>query len=175
MKLDKHTLIWTGGIAGATALALLAVTRPQMQRISQTVADVNQQQTEELASAELVHLIAELEAEVAKLSETSANFDERVPQGEQLGAFLEELARAASSHDLQAGDIQPGKPVRSKDVVALPITFRVQGPFREVFDFVKAIEGMERLTLVERFTTELDKNSGDVSAELRVKVYYRAT
>ena len=116
-----------------------------------------------------------LQHEVDSLTAHIADFDQRIPEQEMLGPFLEALARSAEEHKLRPDAIEPGAPIRCPGVVGLPIVFKVHGPFKDVYALVKDIEHTPRLTQVERFEAKsTDDKPGTVSAELHLRIFSRA-
>jgi Tfp pilus assembly protein PilO len=116
-----------------------------------------------------------LEQEVARLQDTTAAFNDQIPVGENLGTFLQDLGRIAEHRQVRLEQIEPGNAVPSDRVFALPVTFKVHGSFKRVFDLIQDIEKMPRLTLIERLETHADRDvSGEVTAQLKLRVYYRA-
>lgn len=175
MRLRGQELIWTVGIAAVTVAYLSLVTRPQVWELSDLSRQIaaargeqNQDHLEEQA-------LDELTREIDRLSARAAQYSVMVPREEMLGTFLEELARITQDNQLRTEHIEPGKPVRSQQVVALPIALGVRGPFPAVFGMIRDIERMDRLTQVEMLQTSTTPESpGTTLAELRLKVFFQA-
>jgi len=176
MKLDKHVITWMAGIVLATVAFLSLVTGPQMGRVRTVMARIDSEQRDHQVADETSQRIKQLEQEVDRLQELTFAFNDQIPVGENLGAFLQDLGRFAERRRVRLEEIQPGDPLRSDKVIALPITFNVHGPFKQVFDLIQDVERMPRLTLVERLETSSDAESpGTVTAQLRLRVYFRAS
>jgi Tfp pilus assembly protein PilO len=176
MKLDKHVITWLVGIVLVTAAFLSLVTGPQMSRIQTVMDQIDSEEHDQEVADETSHRIAVLEREVTRLQERTAAFSDQIPVGENLGRFLQDLGRFAEQRQVQLGEIEPGDPLQSDKVIALPITFNVHGPFKQVFDLIQDVEQMPRLTLVERLETSTDDQTpGTVTAQLRLRVYFRTS
>ena len=68
-----------------------------------------------------------LEGEVNKLRQRVGRFDLQVPVQDQLGSYLESLAGVAQAHQLRPEAIEPGTPIRSRELFAVPIVVKVHG------------------------------------------------
>ena len=173
---NRNAVIWTTGIVAASAAGFGLMVRPQMQRLAR-LSDEVQQEQQAVQGADAIHAeMSRLKAEVEALNGRTSSFDKLVPEGERLGAFLEELARCAQNRQLKAEEIQPGKAVRSARITALPIACTLRGSFQGVFGLIKDLERMERLTLIDRLETKAQPgDSGEVVAQLNLRVYFRAS
>ena len=152
------------------------VMAPQMGRIRTVMAQIDSEQWNHKVADDTSRRIKALEQEVARLQDRTAAFNDQIPVGENLGVFLQDLGRFAERRRLELGEVEPGDPLRSDKVTALPITFNVHGPFKRVFDLIQDIERMPRLTLVEQLETSTDDQApGTVTARLRLRVYFRTS
>jgi Tfp pilus assembly protein PilO len=176
MTARKHTLIWTGGIVAVTVGFLSLVTGPQIGRIQSAMADIDAEQHDQEVADETSVRIKVLEREVAELQSGTAAFNDQIPVGEHLGTFLQDLGQFAEQRQVRLEEIEPGSALQSDKLIALPITLSVHGPIKQVFGWIQDVERMPRLTLVERIETIADqKMPGQVTAQLRMRVYYRAS
>jgi Tfp pilus assembly protein PilO len=176
MRIDRHTLLWVAGILGVTAGFLGVVTRSQWNRIAELEASLAQERSKALAVRTDTQIVPRLEQELAGLTEQTKDFEQRLPAGQELGEFLETLARSAQEHGLRADAIEPGASAQEHGVVGLPIVLRVSGAFPNLFALLQDLEGMPRLTRVEQFRTEaVEDRPGVVSAEMHLRIFYRAS
>jgi len=176
MKSDKTTVIWAGAVVVATAGFLLLVTRPQVGRLRGLADQSRSAQAAQAMSRHDLRAIEELQQEVEELTARAANFDAQIPRHKTAAPFLGDLARFAEARKLRLARIEPGEPVRSAEIVALPIALRVRGPFPVVYGLIQDIERMTRLTRIDRFETEADdENSGSVSASVSLRIFFRAS
>ena len=173
MKVNRHTIVWTGAVAVVTAGFLGGVTWPQLRRgkaLTDQIAILSGQQP---GSSHYMEAIAKAERELERIGKETADFNQRVPQDKSLGAFLEELARCADACRLQPDEIQPGEPVQTAEVFSLPIEFSVRGPFPAVYKLMQSIEQMPRLTCVDRFEVLTDGDDpAHVSAQVSLRIFY---
>ncbi len=176
MRLDKITIVWTVVVLAVTAGFLSLVTRPQLKRLSELGDQIQAKRTEQALGRQDVKAIEAMQQEADELMASATDFDGRIPKQESLGVFLEDLARLTEAHKLRPETIEPGKPVRSSKVVALPITFRIRGPFPAIHGLIQDIERMPRLTQVERFETETDPETPEIaSAEVSLRIFFQAS
>ncbi|GMV98724.1 MAG: type 4a pilus biogenesis protein PilO [Phycisphaerae bacterium] len=170
---DRHSLIWAAGILAVSAGYLLLVERPRIQRMGRLNEEVAQRTGDLATRAQSLETLARTGREVASLAARVADFDDRIPSQPRVGPLLEDLARVAEKRRLASDAIQPGEPVRTSEVVALPIAMKVRGPFAAVHGFVSDVEAMHRLIRFERFSVSVDdEHPGLVKADLGMKVFY---
>jgi Tfp pilus assembly protein PilO len=169
----RHDLLWTAGIAAITALFLIAVTKPQFGRARELKQSLHEEHGMASTGRSDLQELPRMQAEVNALREQVRDFEERVPARDELGAYLEQLARVAQEHQLRPDAIEPSPPVRSRDLLAVPIVLKVHGPFREVYGLLKDILSLPRLTQVRRFDAKvLADRPGEVQAEMQLRVFY---
>jgi len=174
LRIDKHTTIWCLGISAIAGGYLFFVAKPQMARIRSAKAAIELGNAQNIANEADRELRSQLQKEVNTLIMLTEAYEEKIPGSQQLGTFLEELARLAKAQRLLLGKVEPGAPIHAPEGTALPIAFEVQGSFIAVFEFIKDIEHMPRMTHVESFTCEGDfKDPGMVTVDITVKIFYR--
>jgi len=175
IRVDKTTVIWTGAVLAVTAGFLTLVTRPQMRRLAEVERQIRADRSAVEEQQQRAQLAKELEGEVAQASAQVADLETRLPQQEMLGTFLEQLARFTEAHKLRPDEIQPGQPVRSAKAVALPIVFRVRGPFPAIYGLMQDIERLPRLTQIESFEAKtVPDDPGTAQAEVSLKIFFQA-
>jgi len=173
---DSRSLVWAAAVLAVSAGYALLIAKPRIARARELNRELQSERAELNARVQWLEVIARAEKEAAVLATRTANFEERIPAGPQLGGFLEELARLAKKHDLQSDTIQPGEAVRLAEVNALPIIIKVRGSFAGLHALFQDMERMPRLTRVEQLKAVSDpEHPGMVAAELNVKVFYRTT
>lgn len=175
IRCDKQALIWTGAFAAITAGYLLGVARPQASRLRGLSRQIQSNRTAQQAGQAELDALASLQPELDRLAALAADFSLKVPHDEGLGALLEDLARFSERNHLHTERIEPGQPIRSEQVVALPIALGVRGSFPGIHGLIRDIERMPRLAQIGWLKTQTDEeNPGIASAELTLRVYYQA-
>ena len=176
MKLDRQAITWTLGVLAITAGFVLVITRAQFRRFDEVKTLIKGEQTELTLGRSTPQANESVRQEVKQLAARVGNYDAMVPEQANVGLFLEELARFAHARSIVQDAIEPGAPLETDGIAALPITLRLRGSFSSVYGFIQDIEHMKRMTQVERFkTTVSDEKPGEVSADLKLHVFYRAS
>jgi len=111
-----------------------------------------------------------MQEEIRRL-ETGLNvFDQAVPNGGDLGGFLEQVADAARQQTGAGGRLDPEvtpletsaaayhPPGLSDDVVVLPVRMSLSGGFESVHGFLGSLRSMPRLARVSRLEVERNSN-----------------
>ncbi len=175
ISIDRRSILWATGILVATAAFGGLVVRPQLGRLATLSAMIDREQAEITVGQNSPQSIAQLQQEVEELARRAAQFDRQIPRDADLGGFLQSLAEFAQAHQLRPDSIKPGVPVAYAEVTGLPIAIRVRGPFQAIFDWVKDIEQLPRLTQMERCAVTAEAESDAVTAELDFRVFFRAS
>jgi Tfp pilus assembly protein PilO len=173
---DSRCLAWAAGVLGASAAFWLLVAWPQMARARDLAETVSSERAELAARYQSLEVLGRAEKEADELAARAADFHRRIPSEPMLGSFLEDLARMAQKHGLQSGAVQPGEPAPSAEVVTLPIAIQVRGSFAGIHGLLQDIERRPRLTRIDQFkATTSEEYPGQVTAELKLRIYYLAT
>lgn len=176
MKCDKQTIAWTSGIIALTAGFLFLVTGSQLKQTRGLIAQINSERSQLAVTRHNLQSVAALQQEVNQLAAETADFDAQIPVEEMQGAFVTELARLAQRHNLKPSEIKPGEVIRSAEVSALPITFKVRGPFPAVHKLLQDLEAMPRITQIQQFKSEADEENPDqVLTEVSLRIFFRAS
>ncbi|MBP7937452.1 MAG: type 4a pilus biogenesis protein PilO [Phycisphaerae bacterium] len=180
--IDRRSVLWAAGIVVTTAAFLGTVTASQMRQMAALKTSIEARQNNLTAGAGDSRAIAQLEQILDQLAVDNPALEEEVPREADLDRLLQTLERFADARGLRPDMIQPGEPLVFPEVTALPITMRVRGRFPAVFDLVKDIQSMSRLTRFERFsanrlpppTKEIEASPSEemVTAELKFRVFY---
>lgn len=174
--ITRHDLMWTLGIATATSAFLLLISRPQLGKANEVKKSLREEREQFSEGRMDLEELPRLEGEVNKLRQRVGHFELQVPVQDQLGSYLESLAGVAQAHQLRPEAIEPGTPIHSRDLFAVPIVVKVHGPFRDVYGMLKDVVALPRLTQVQRFESKLTpEHPGEVQAELQLRVFYRAS
>ena len=175
MRFDRTTLMQTAGILAIPSLFFWLLACPQYLRMNELESQTASARQELKDGRNVLRAIAALEEELGDLEDEAAKFQGAIPDRKELGTFFQTLARFAQSHGLAPSQINPGSPVRSSGVGAIPVSFTVRGPFRAVHALIRDIEQMPRLTQFERFEviTGESEGSDSVLARVELRVFFR--
>ena len=176
VRWDTLSVAWAAGVLLVTAGFLAFATWPQIKQLSELSDQIEAEHVEQVSGQRDMNAIGELQREVDSLGAQASDLEARIPAREMLSVFVEDLARCTKDRNLRSDSIEPGIPVRSSKITALPITFRVLGPFETVYGLIHDIEQMPRLTQIEHFETEADpENPGNESAEVGLRIFFQAS
>ena len=172
-RVGTSGLLWSGAILAASAAFGFFVTWPQMVKVRALAARVQSEKAELASRYQSLEVIAQAQKSTAALTARVADFDQRIPAESKVGDFLEELARLVQNRDLRPETVQPGEPIRSPEVIALPIAIKVHGSFSGIHGLLQDIEHLPRLTRFDQFNVILDpEHPGDVTADMNLKIFF---
>ena len=116
-----------------------------------------------------------LERQLLELRERLGNYDAKVPAGRDLGIFLHKITDLMNEQNLREQLVQPGKEVKADELACIPISMQCKGSLKQIFEFYKALQGLDRLVRIEQVKLVNDNDfSGRVSMHTEAVIYYRA-
>lgn len=174
--LDRRSTLFAAAIVLAVVGFISLVTGPQFRRIAAVKAQTRAERFELATGETSQEALAALRKQVDALEAESRRCATAVGGEEALGAFLQEIGRAAERQRLAPDLIQPGRPTRDEKLVMLPVTLKVRGMFTDIFGLIQAIEQLPRLTRFDRVSIQTDpERATTVIAEISLRVYFRTT
>jgi len=169
---SKRTLIAMAIAAGIVGLATLGVFLPQQHRLRKISARTDVQKRKLDGNAQQATVVPELAAEVDEMKGRFTDFDQRLPKKKELGGFLREISEYLTAANLTDQVIEPGQPTQSGLVHTLPIMMTFRGSFLDTGRFLNRLEGMQRLTRIERLSILRTRGEGDLETELLINIYF---
>lgn len=100
------------------------------------------------------------------------DWDRRLPKSQDLAKFLREISGNLAQDNLSSQFFQPGSPNRGPLYNRLPINMKFAGDFLGLGRFLRHIDGMTRLTRVERLTIEPRQDEAGLNVELGMNIYF---
>jgi Tfp pilus assembly protein PilO len=115
-----------------------------------------------------------LKEQLLKLDRAVGDYEQQVPRQRALGEFLHRIANLMDGHNLREQLIQPGKEIQADELRCIPVSMQCKGGTREIFDFLKLLQSLDRLVRIEQVKLVNDnKFSGEISMETSAVVYCR--
>lgn len=115
-----------------------------------------------------------LREEFEKLQIEVSDYERQIPADRELGTFLHKIADLMNGHNLKGQFIEPGEEVEGEELNYIPVNMKCNGRLKQIFEFYKSLQSLERLVRIEEVKLLNEKNfSGEVSMQTRAVVYYR--
>jgi len=174
-RIGKDTWLMLGVVAATVAMAVLLVYRPQSNRLDQIRAQIVSQERSLKTDSELASVVPTMLQQVEAMKRRYKDFDRRLPERQELGGFLREISSHVADENLSGQLIEPGSPDKNELFHTLPIIMRFKGSYLSVASFLKRLEGMERLTRVEKLQLTRDKKAiqpNELDVELQINIYF---
>lgn len=96
----------------------------------------------------------------------------RLPERKELAGFLREISSNLVQERLANQMIAPGNPTRCPLYNVLPITMKFEGNFLALASFLNRVDGMTRLTRIEKLTIVRKNDSDRLAIELGMNIYF---
>ncbi|HEY8667329.1 MAG TPA: type 4a pilus biogenesis protein PilO [Tepidisphaeraceae bacterium] len=165
--------VLAGGLVAALAAFYLLWYRPQTQKLdglrTECVAREQELRSNQGNMQKLPVVAMELESLRSRLENAK-----KMPKQPDLGQFIRDVTQIGKQVGLdRKWSYQPGMPRKLELYSELPIQLHFEGDFMSVFSFLRATEGMQRLTRVRNVSIKtIDSKLGQVEVQLAVNIYY---
>jgi len=173
MKTLRHywvVLAGLGVLAGAYLLIGHVVLGGRLADARSQIARAKARIAQDQAAADR---IPQLQQDVERLRRQLNDFDHRLPAQQELGEFLKEISNTAQAQRLESRGIQPGISTRDKLFSRLPITLGFNGGFADVVGFLEKLDGLTRLTRIERIEIRPTENEGQaLQVDMQINIYF---
>jgi Tfp pilus assembly protein PilO len=174
MKAQRRTQLWTVAIAAAAMVFVATVAARQFRQLRGIQDELKTIHRAMDARDSAAQELARLEHDIARLESLVNRSGNGIPPKAELGEFLQELTRRVGECGVVSSEIRPGEPAIVDRVNVRPVTFRVQGSGRAIFDLIQGIESMTRMTRFEHVAARpAQDQEGQVDAEVCVSVFFR--
>lgn len=170
--LTRDNLLVFGALIVIVGGTVLGVFRPQSKTLRELETQIVKQKTALAAEAGKVLVVPTMLRQVEAMRMRYRNFDQRLPQRQELGGFLKEISENLAKEDLSNQLIEPGNPSRDALFHTLPIIMRFRGSYLALTRFLNRLEEMERLARVQKMLIKTDPKSEEVDIELRMNIYF---
>ena len=172
-KLTKENWIMLGVAAAIVAGAIMLVYRPQKAALHGVRAQIAAQKLTLEADRSKAKVIPQIMRKVQELKSRYKDFDQRLPKSKELGGFLQEITGIQSGSELSDARMETGSPVSEELYNTMPIQMKFRGSYLALAKFLKDVDGMQRLTRVQRLlirSTEVD--GGPLEIDLMMNIYF---
>ena len=178
----KNNIVWhkkaqTGLAAGTAVLCALlyfTVIMPASNRLTELRKQVSAAHTELQGNRARAGNLPVAERETQQLRSRVERFDKKLPKNADLAAFINDVTQMSQSAALRKLTWRPDSVAKKTDQFArLPIQFSFEGDFSGVFDFLREIEDMPRLTRVRKLDMQShDAKGTQMQVQLSLDIYY---
>ena len=156
-----------------TAMAI----RPPITTIGALIRDIEDKRVIDDLLEEKLGTLDELQCLVSSVEDEEALLAAAVPEEAALGRFLQELEYLAQQHQvrltsLRFGVVTLGQTTTRKllEATTVPFSLSVTGNFLRVGDFLRALERLDRIVVVEG--VRLGSGNGSVGADVVAQIFY---
>lgn len=161
------------GIFGVIMLVFVClVYLPQNHRIAGLNAESRQLGEEINQNSAKAACVPETIRQVENQKREFQDFDRRLPKQKELAEFLKEISSTALANHLDNQVIEPGNPTRGPLYNRLPIIMRFDSSFVGLTDFLRQIDGMQRLTRVEKIHIAPATEGSALHVEMTMNIYF---
>lgn len=118
--------------------------------------------------------LSDLDKKLSDLKEQVEIYRQHVPEGRNLGQFLQDMAALMDEYELKDQSIKPGAEINVLNLKCIPLDMRCTGKLSQMFEFYKSLQSMDRLIRINSVNLVNDKNfNGNVTMETKAAIFYR--
>lgn len=115
-----------------------------------------------------------LKAQLLQLQSTAGNYQENIPDQQEIGVFLQQITNLMNKCNLKDQIIKPGREQQVDELYCIAVDMQCKGELSRIFEFYKSLEDMQRQIRIRQVKLENDEDfSGEVSMQTEVVIYYR--
>jgi Tfp pilus assembly protein PilO len=186
MTLKKLNVIVAGAAVGATAVFVGALAIPGSKKLSAQRAAVKEQLAAVQQEQQCLGNVSEVYASLVEMNRKNRDFADKLPVERQFGEYLQSLSDTMNRFGILEGSVQqkaelkiddaalPTHQILIKGTGILPVEVAFDSTFNQLFDFLKGVEALPRLSHVESLKIINDEqNPGQIHADLVLHTYYR--
>lgn len=174
MLFSRDNLIVLGILAVITTTYFAVVYRTQSalaENIAARTAEVkNLLETDAMQASRVQPMLREIERMKKRYDDKGPA--RRLPERQELAGFLHEITSGLAGEKLAIRSIRPGDPSTNPWYSRLPITLKFEGDFLALARFLKRIDGMSRLTRIERLTINAGQDRKNLAVEMGMNIYF---
>jgi len=163
--------IFLGALLLTFGLFYVAVYRPQLQEQDALNRQIAFKRVELASDRSQTDRLPRVTGELAVLRRRLAGF-KKLPSDPQYGQFIHDMNQAGGRASLSKFNVEPGVPRRSELYAEQPIVLSFEGSFFDVYEFIRQIEELDRLTRLRDVEIKAIDTGGTVSVRLSVNIYY---
>jgi Tfp pilus assembly protein PilO len=171
--LGKDNLIMLGVVAAMTVGYLVTVYRQQSRVLESCKTQANSMRLQIAEDGEKAKRVPAMTREVESMKQRfNKEWDRQLPQRQELGGFLREIAGNLAQSNLSNTITQPGNPTKGSLYNRLPINMKFEGDFLSLTAFLKSIDSMSRLTRIDRLMIKPTEKDDALEIELGMNIYF---
>ncbi len=171
-RLAREGLVMSGVVAAMTAAGLLLGYLPSARKLDRIRQETASRELSLETDGQRALLVPELLRQVELMKGKYKDFDRRLPKRQELGGFLREISESLSKEDLSNQTIEPGKPAQEDLFFTLPIVMKFRGSYLSLARFLERMDGLERLTRVQKLSLAPAGESGALDITVQVNIYF---
>lgn len=181
-KLNTLVVITMLSITGLFVGALLV---PGLKELQRRRAEIHERVEEVKTTQAHIGHVSDIYTEITALDQRTCNFRTRLPADRQFGEFLRSLSDELRRLGVEQNTVQPRAEEHLEPTLLpadlklagttriLPVQVSFDSNFSQVFEFLKSVEDLPRLSHVESIDITNDEHSpSHVHAEIMLITYY---
>ncbi|MEK6644860.1 MAG: type 4a pilus biogenesis protein PilO [Planctomycetota bacterium] len=186
MTLKKLNLIVAGVAIGTTAVFVGALAIPGSKKLTAERTMLKEQLAAVQQEQQALGNVSEVYASLVEMNKKNRDFANKLPVERQFGEYLQSLSDTMNRSGIQEGSVQqkgelqidetalPTHVKLIKGTGVLPVDVGFDSTFAQLFDFLKGVEALPRMSHVESLKiTNDEQNPGRIHADLVLHTYYR--
>lgn len=184
MSILKLNLIVVTLVLTLTAGFVLVLLIPGLETLEQRREALDKEIAEVQGKQQMVGNVSDLYASILKMDEEMSDFRKRLPAERRFGEFVNDVCESLMDRGINDyfpqqkparyldGTKLPDQLKRARNTVILPVSFSFETDFNTLFEFLKCIDSLPRLSHVESMQVVNEETQpGRISVEMVLHTY----
>ncbi|MEL6312081.1 MAG: type 4a pilus biogenesis protein PilO [Pseudomonadota bacterium] len=176
MNFGLREILFTVCLMALPVAVYFYVFQPRTVKTEQARIETMQMQAKLDQLEEATANMPDLGAEIEKLAEAIAIYEERLPQREEVEGILEDVWRVAVRNRLEPMSVRTQQTIGTAAYSELPIRMKIKGDFDGFYQFLLDVEKLPRITRMPDLRLNKSKESEDAEglmvAELTLSIFF---
>lgn len=180
MRFGIRELIFVVVLLAVPAVSMFYVFKPRNAEIQQAMKEIDEKQAKLDLLATMQQKIEDIDREIVQVATIIEEVNSTLPDREGVEDVLERFHEITYRNRLVTKSFTPDKPLPAAHYMELPIDVVVEGDFDGFYEFLQALEGLQRITQIRDMKLERleimnsqDEHAASLKAEFTLSIYYK--
>ena len=173
IKFTRQSWVMVAVAMVLVGAAVVGIYSPQNRKLHDLRTQITAQKMSLESDSKRASVVPEMLRKVQEMKGRYKDFDQRLPRSKELGVFLQEITQIQSGSQLSEAHME--NPTSEELFNTMPIRMHFRGSYLALAEFLKNIDGMQRITRVQKLAILSPKDGDVLEIELLMNIYFTKT
>ncbi|MCC7146465.1 MAG: type 4a pilus biogenesis protein PilO [Phycisphaeraceae bacterium] len=176
MRLGARELIFLVLLLAMPVASFFYVFEPRNKQILEAQEEIRQKQIKLKQLEAATKTMADLGAEIDKLTQAITLFEQKLPAQREVEVILQQVWELAAAQNLLPKSIRTDKMIRNERYSEVPIKMVIVGNFDGFYSFLLELEKLPRITQLPVLKlTKIKSDEGEMQADVVLSIFFERT